>query len=277
MESAGCLAWTGITCAGQANRWVQMPVVLDVDCLGWTLDQKFMELAVSFVFWLNASQMLLFHLVFLHWLFPSTALQLGPNLAADAPSGAGRAGCRNGQNQQLPEVAKDCSPVQQWLSVPKPSRSSSSESPLCPAVLSQYCSSFSRTQGAKAHTKRFWEIIIYSPSQHICLIKITSLNSPGLSSLLLATCHFLFIFIFISHSVLKWCAVKHLFTQIREGDSFPPWPHALSSFQDLIKMILKEANQLTDTLQDALFTYTCTHNYLQVSHYCFSLSVSKCC
>lgn len=51
--------------------------------------------------------MLPFHLVFLQWLFPSSAVQLGPNSgAADAASGVGKAGCRNGQNQQLLGAAK---------------------------------------------------------------------------------------------------------------------------------------------------------------------------
>lgn len=115
--------------------------------------------------------MLPFHLLFLHRLFPRRAVPLGPNSgAADAASGAGKADCGSGQNQQLLGVAKwwqqphlsvrglaaaavgwenealwgtDCcchsSPGQQWqlLSVPKPlmsSRSSSSGGPLSPAV-----------------------------------------------------------------------------------------------------------------------------------------------
>lgn len=77
--------------------------------------------------------------------------------------------------------------------------------PLVPSWLSQCCPYFSHSQGAKAHTKRFWKFRIYSAAQCICLIKITNFNSPGLSPLLLVTYHFLFIFIFISHSVLKWC------------------------------------------------------------------------
>lgn len=111
-ESSGCSAWAGVTCAGQANKWAQMPVVLVVDCLGRIFDQELVELAVSFVFWLNASKMLPFHLVFLHWLFPGSAVQLGLNSgAADAASRAAKAGCRNGQNQQLLGLAK-------WLHQP---------------------------------------------------------------------------------------------------------------------------------------------------------------
>lgn len=107
-ESRGCWAWTAITC-----RQVQIGACCAGCCLPelnpWLRIRGANSVFCS-VFWLNASQMFLFHLVFLHWLFLSTAVQLGLNLgAADAPSGAGKAGCRSGQNQQLPEVAKDCS------------------------------------------------------------------------------------------------------------------------------------------------------------------------
>lgn len=72
------------------------------------------------VFRLNASHMFLFHLVFLHWLFPSTAVQLGLNLgAADAPRGAGKAAGRNGQSSnslRWQEAAASCKCAQtsQW-------------------------------------------------------------------------------------------------------------------------------------------------------------------
>ena len=168
-------------------------------------------------------------------------MQLGPNSGAAADvSGAGKAGCRNGQNQQLLGVAKrlwqpdlsveshagcyscgagglglmrhrlllprqpreavavtKCAQTSQWQQKQQLWES------LVPSCLSQRCPSFSHTQGAKAHTKRFRKLRMYSPAQCICLIKITNFNSPGLSPLLLVTYHFSFIFIFISHSVLK--------------------------------------------------------------------------
>lgn len=106
-EISGCSAWASITCARQANRRAQMPVVLILGCLGCILDQELVELTVSFVFWLNASKMFVFHLIFLHWLFLRHAVHLGPNSgAADTASGAGKSGCRNGQIQQLLGVAK---------------------------------------------------------------------------------------------------------------------------------------------------------------------------
>lgn len=106
-EISGCSAWASITCARQANRRAQMPVVLILGCLGCILDQELMELTVSFVFWLNASKMFVFHLIFLHWLFLRHAVHLGPNSgAAETASGAGKSGCRNGHIQQLLGVAK---------------------------------------------------------------------------------------------------------------------------------------------------------------------------
>lgn len=49
-EILGCSACAGITCARQANRQVQTPVVLILGCLGCILDQELVELTVSFVF-----------------------------------------------------------------------------------------------------------------------------------------------------------------------------------------------------------------------------------
>lgn len=112
-ESVGCSAWTGMTCAGQENRQVQSDCLLGRMWGAWLNPWSKIRGANSVfcsVFWLNASQMLLFRLVFLHWLFPNAAVQLGPSLgAADVPSGAGKAAYGNGQNQQLTEEAKDWS------------------------------------------------------------------------------------------------------------------------------------------------------------------------
>lgn len=122
-EGVGCSAWTGKTCAGQVNREVQRGAW----CAGCWLPGlnpgsriRAANSVFRSVFWLNASQMFLFHLVFLHWLFPSTAVQLGLNLgAADAPSSAVKAGCRNGQNSnslRWQKIAASCKCAQtcQW-------------------------------------------------------------------------------------------------------------------------------------------------------------------
>lgn len=48
-------------------------------------------------------------------------------------------------------------------------------------------------------------------------------------------------------------------------------------------MVLKEANQLTDTLQDGLFTYTCTHThtitykyYITALVFCWQMLLMNC-
>lgn len=224
-KSSGCSAWAGITCAGQKNRWEQTPVVLIWGCLGCLLDQELVELTVSSVFWLNASKLFVFHLIFLHWLFPRRAVQLGPNSgAADAASGTGKSGCRNGQIQQLLGVAKwlwqpDLSVESQagccscgvggfslmghWLLLPQQpcaamagtkcaQTSQWQQKPqlrgsFISSCVSQCCPSFSHTQGPKAHTKSVQKLRIYSSAQCICLIKISNFNCPGLSPLLLVT------------------------------------------------------------------------------------------
>lgn len=92
-------------------------------------------------------------------------------------------------------------------SVPKPfsgSRSSSSGGLLSSAVFLSTVHLFPIPSEPR-HTPRFWESIIYSPLQYICLMKVTNFNSPGFSLLPLVAYHFWFIFIFISHSVLKRC------------------------------------------------------------------------
>lgn len=135
-----------------------MSIVLVVECRGCILDQELVKRTLSFVFWLNASKMLPFHLVFLYWLFPSSAVLLGPNSGAtDAASSVGKTGCKNGQNKQLLGVAKGChsSPVQQWQRAQTIQWQQKQQlwGSLILSCLSQYCSSFSHTQWAKAHTK----------------------------------------------------------------------------------------------------------------------------
>lgn len=183
--------------------------------------------------------MLPFHLVFLQWLFPSSAVQLGPNSgAADAASGVGKAGCRNGQNQELLRAAK-------WLWQPD----LSVESYSCGAGglgLMGRCSLLPRqplavvavTKCAQTSQRQQKQQLWAPPSPAVCLSAAHVFPIPreprhtpkgfgNSESILQASAFawsrlltlilqafllyclqltiFLFIFIFISHSVLKWC------------------------------------------------------------------------
>lgn len=48
--SSKCSAWVGVICAKQANRGMQMPIVLVMGCLGCIFDQELVEPTVSFIF-----------------------------------------------------------------------------------------------------------------------------------------------------------------------------------------------------------------------------------